>query len=305
MNKKELKKQFPFLFTAYWKLYDIFLTIMGKVSPKWLSSFVYKRECHKKLNWKVPEDLNQKIHVLQFTKYAEQWPLFADHYGVREYVKQKGLSNILIPLFGVWERAEDIDFDKLPNSFVLKTNHGCGEALFVKNKKDIDQKEACQKLNQWLKEKTGLLSAEFHYLKIEPKIMAVELLNNDNIGSTSIVDYKVWCFDGEPYCIMVCANRTRSSVEMSFFDLEWNSMPDVLDGHHKYDKLNIKKPECLEEMLYASRLLSEGQPQMRVDFYEIGGKLYFGELTLSSLGGNMDYISPKYLKIMGDKAIIR
>lgn len=303
--KEYIKKHIPVASKVYWIVYDWALSCLGRFAPKCLASFVYHRETGHKLNWEHPEDINQVIQVLKFSDYAKEWPLLADHYAVRYYVKDCGLQDILIPLYGTWKRAEDINFDSLPDSFVLKTNHGCGSAIFVKDKSSINKSEICIQLNRWMREKTGLVSAEYHYLKIEPVIMAVELLQNDNPKSTSIIDYKVWCFNGEPYCVMVCADRfSDSGVKFSFYDLNWTIIPDMPDGPHKGDRVVLDKPHCFDKMIDASRKLSKGQPQMRVDFYEVQGKLFFGELTMTSLGGYMNYISPKYLKIMGEQVIL-
>ena len=235
---------------------------------KKLASLLYYNISHKKINWSSPKNLNEKINWLK--------------------------------LYGVWDDACDIDFNLLPTSFVLKTNHGCGTIIVVKNKNSINEDEVRKQLNTWLQLKFGTIYAEPHYNSIKPKIIAEEYLKNDNANSTSLVDYKVFCLEGKPYSILVCADRVLyKGCCLAWYDLEWNPKPDMLSGGHKQDCVTIEKPTCLSDMLQAAEILSKGHHQVRIDFYITNGKLYFGEMTFTSLGGYMSYIAPKYLDEMG------
>lgn len=274
---------------------------MSTRNPQRLASRMYKRSMHgKKLDWESPKDLNEKINWLKFNTDLTEWTRLSDKYRVREYVKECGREDLLVKLYGVWEDANDIDFEKLPEKFVLKTNHGCGTVLLVRDKRELNIPKLRKQLNSWLKIKFGVWTVEPQYIDIKPLLIAEEMLENDNPNSTSLVDYKVWCFNGEPYCFMVCANRViEKGMETSFYDLDWNFIPDLLAGTHKNNRVIIEKPNCLPELIQAARDLSKGHPEVRVDFYIINDQIYFGEMTFTSLGGYMDYISPKYLKEMG------
>jgi hypothetical protein len=210
---------------------------------------------------------------------------------------------MLVDLYGKWDNTEDIDFNELPNSFVLKTNHGCGTIVLVEDKNIIDVQKTKNNLNKWLKLEFGVITAEPHYKNIKPCIIAEErLIATTNMG---LIDYKFWCLDGEPFFVLVCYDRVIGShTKLCIFDLDWNLHPEYLDGSHVKDKDNtplIPKPQCFNEMLDASRILSKGFPEVRVDLYVVNGKPYFGELTFTSLGGYMDYFTPELLLKMGER----
>lgn len=272
----------------------------GKHQPKHLATKLYKGAMGKDLDWNNPKDLNEKINWMKFNTDLSEWTRLSDKYRVREYLKERGRADLLVKLYGVWNNADEINFDDLPERFVLKTNNGCGTVLLVKNKAELNIKATKKLLKKWLKKRFGYLTAEPHYLGIKPLIIAEEMLENENKQSSSLVDYKVFCLEGEPYCILVCANRViGKGTELAFYDLQWNRIDDMLAGSHKSNKVFIDRPQCLSELLQAAKDLSFGHPEVRVDFYIVNNKLYFGEMTFTSLGGYMDYISPKYLLEMG------
>ena len=252
------------------------------------------------IDWENPQDLNEKINWMKLYGDTTQWARLADKYRVREYVKERIGEEYLVRLCGVWERAEDIDFDALPERFVLKTNHGAGTVLPVTSKKDLDIPVIKNKLNEWLKLRYGYRTIEPHYLKIKPLIIAEEYLENDTDFSTSLVDYKVYCFDGKPYAVLVCTDREigRHS-RFSYFDVDWKPRHDVLRIKPKGTQQDCPKPECLEELLDCAARLSEGHPQVRVDFYIVKGHPVFGEMTMTSNGGYDSDITREYSLAMG------
>ena len=280
-----------FLFKIYWR-------IGVCVCPKVMANRMYRSAMGKNIDWKNPKDLNEKINWMKFNYDTTIWTKLADKYLVREYVAEKGLSNILVKLYGVWDNANDIDFDKLPNQFVLKTNHGCGTIIVVEDKSKLNIKETREKLNKWLKVKYGLNTVEPHYLKIKPLIIAEELLVNDNKQSSSLVDYKVFCLNGNPHSILVCANRKQGKVDKAFYSVDWHLLKEM--SPNEGEIFNCNKPVTLSQMVDIAKKISEGHPQVRVDFYEVKGRLYFGEMTFTSLGGYMNYITPAYLNEMGE-----
>ena len=178
--------------------YRIFL---GHFFPQKLASILYVERTKKRegISWCAPKDLNEKINWLKFYSDTAMWTTLADKYNVREFICQKGFEDILVKLYGVWESPDEIDFDNLPNKFVIKTNNGAGTVWVVRDKKSTNILQLKENLRSALKIKFGVESAEPHYLKIKPLIIAEELLEENNSFSTSLVDYKVWCFDGKVF----------------------------------------------------------------------------------------------------------
>ena len=258
-------------------------------------------------DFKNPRDLNEKILYLKLFTDTSSWTQLADKYKVREYVESCGLSNILIPLYGAWDRVEDIPFDQLPQTFILKANNGDGKGTNVKVDKakmtNADWKALRNRLQGWLTTKhIGALSGEPQYRNIKPMILAEELLSSGE-GETSLIDYKLWCFNGKPYSFFVCSERQADGYHATVdcYDLEWNRYPEnmLASPHMTVATKAIPRPACLYEMIAAARKLSKPFPEVRVDLYAVGGKAYFGELTFTSLGGMMDFYTPEYLLEMG------
>ncbi|MDZ7634162.1 MAG: ATP-grasp fold amidoligase family protein [Bacteroidales bacterium] len=172
-----------------------------------------------------------------------QWTDLADKYKVREYVRQCGLKEILVELHGVWRNAEEIDFDKLPDAFVLKTNHGFRKTMLIHNKSHLDITQTRSQLNKWLSERYGLISFEPHYWNIERLIMAEELLEDDYNASvsSSLIDYKFTCIHGKPEFVVVIAGRENitigseqqevgSGMRAGVYDLDWQPRSEVING---------------------------------------------------------------------------
>lgn len=303
--KKSLTKSiiktlfFPFVWLRRIIVHHVILW-QGKHRPQKRASKLYKRAMGKDLDWDNPKDLNEKINWMKFNTDLSEWTRLSDKYRVREYLKERGREDLLVKLYGVWENANDIDFDALPENFVLKSNHGCGTVILVKDKNTINKPVVRQQMNDWLKRSYGILTAEPHYLNIKPLLIAEELLENDNQNSKSLVDYKLFCVEGEVYCIMVCADRAiGKGMKAMFYDTDWNPKPEMLAGAHVNDNVCIPKPSCLDELLKAARDLSKGHHFVRVDFYISKGKVYFGEMTFTPRGGYTNTVSYPHLLQMG------
>ncbi len=256
---------------------------------------------------KNPQDLNEKILYLKLYSDTSRWTQLADKYKVREYVESCGLSDILIPLYGAWERVEDIPFDELPQTFILKANNGDGKGTNIKvdKAKMTDKKWSSLKkeLKRWMSLKhIGSLSGEPQYKDIPPMIIAEEILPADK-GQSSLIDYKLWCLDGEPHSFLVCSDRKDSGIEASigFYDLQWNYRPEwlIVSNHYHADETILPRPKGLEKMIEVGRKLSKGFPEVRVDLYESNGKVFFGEMTFTALGGMMNNYSQEHLLDMG------
>lgn len=285
------------------KIKVLIMRFIGTISPLLISKILYKKTFGKALNLKNPITLNEKIQWLKFYGDTSLWPMLADKYEVREFVKAKGLENTLVKLYGKWNDANDIDWEKLPNKFVLKANNGCGDVTICKDKLKLNKRQLVDYYNGLMKDKFGVQTGQLHYKLIKPCIIAEELLDisKQSTPSSSLIDYKIWCFDGKASYIFVILNRTKEHADFMIFDLDWNQHPEYLVETNHFDvyKGVIQKPMFLNEMLRISETLSKGYPQMRVDLYEVDGKIYFGELTLTSAGGLMNYFTDEFLRLTG------
>ncbi len=286
------------------EIYNQWLRYLGLHNPKKLASILHYDYCKRIIDWDNPKDLNEKINWLKFNSDTSKWSTLSDKYLVRKYIEEAGFGNMLVQLYGVWSVADDIDFSKLPKSFVLKTNNGSGTVLIIKDKSMMNEKEVRKTLKKWIKVKFGIMTAEPHYLSIKPLIIAEELLENDKSNiSTSLIDYKFWCFNGVPYSVFVCSNRSKyHDLSIALYDINWQSHPDklIFQGHYMKTTMNIPRPESLDLMISVCNILAEEFPQARLDFYEVNGKPYIGEITFTSYGGYMDYFSANFLREMGE-----
>jgi hypothetical protein len=224
---------------------------------------------------------------------------------VRSYVKECGLGDILIPLVGVWEHATDIDFDKLPNEFVLKATHGSGDIKVVTDKTKLDIPKIVDEFEDDLKHQYGALESGHHYMRIHPRMIAEELIHNDPETakiSSSIIDYKIWCFNGKVHWLWACANRDEHTTEVMTYDTDWNAHPEysIFENDYRHGEI-LPKPKNLERMIEVAEKLAKPFPCVRVDLYNIDGKIYFGELTFTSYGGLQDFYTDEFQKLAGSK----
>lgn len=285
------------------------LDVIGRISPKLVTHIFYFKTFHKILNLKNPKTLNEKIHWMKFYGDTSQWSLLADKYKVREYVIEKGYEDSLVTLYGKWDDASKIEWDKLPEQFVMKVNNGCGDVLICKDKQKLDIETNKRKFASLLKEKFGIYTGQLQYKDIPSCIIAEELLDatKQQVKSASLVDYKIWCFNGKPYYIFVYLNREiGGAAECMVFDLDWNSHPEFLipSKHFAIYKDLISKPACLDKMIEMATKFSEGHPQMRVDLYEVGGKVYFGELTMTAACGYMNHFTDDFMLQTGNAVVL-
>ena len=234
--------------------------------------------------------------------------ILADKYEVRKYVSERGFSDSLVKLYGKWDKVEDIDWNSLPNHFIIKTNNGSGDVIKCYNKNTFDYQKSIKTLKKLLHLKFGYDMGEQQYAKIRPCIIAEELLdsNNQAFKSDSLIDYKFLSFNGNPTYIWVCFNRTHHSTDVAVYDLEWHFHPEfsVSTSHYKLCTKPLPRPKALEEMLHMASVLSKGFPFVRVDLYEVGGKAYFGEMTFTPAAGFNTFFSNKFQMILGEKIIL-
>jgi len=247
----------------------------------------YKKRTGKVLNLENPQSFNEKIQWLKLYDNSPLKTMLADKYLVREWVKQQIGEEYLIPLLGIWNNFDEIDFDKLPDKFVLKANHGCAWNIIVKDKSKFDKKKAKKKFNKWMKRnyayKAGL---ELQYKDIPPKIIAEQYIVDKN---GELNDYKVLCFNGKPEFIWIDQGRYAHRTE-NIYDINWNLQPFLLT--YENSKEPVPKPANLSKMIDFAKKMSKDFHLVRVDFYDVDGKLYFGEMTFTSASG-VDVFKPE------------
>lgn len=250
------------------------------------------------LNWNNPITYDEKIEWAIVNLFGVNEAVYADKYKVRSIIEDAGFKDLLPKVYGVWKRAEDIDFDSLPDSFVLKTNNGCGSECIeiCRDKSNLDKRNVINKFKKALNIKIWKYQCEYHYKYIKPLVFAEEFL--DDHKEERLIDYKIHCFNGEPNCVLVCSNRAGESLNLDYYDLNWNYL-DVVPKNMR-SKHIIERPEGLPIMIDAARKLSSRFPTARIDFYDIDGRVYFGEITLSPAGGHLTYINDKWQHIFGD-----
>lgn len=240
-------------------------------------SILYRTKFGKKLDWANSKTFNEKLQWLKLYDRKLEYIIYCDKYKVRDYIAKTIGEKYLIPLLGVWDNPDKIDLDKLPNQFVLKCNHDSGNVCICKDKTTFDFKSAKAKLKRSLDKDYYIEGREWPYKNVPRKIIAEKYMVDES-EELSLRDYKFMCFDGKVKCSFVCSDRnTNEGLHVTFFDLNWNVLP--FERHYPARKEGLPKPKCYDEMVILAEKLSKGIPFVRVDFYEINGKVYFGELT--------------------------
>lgn len=275
-----------------------------KNNPKREANRCYRMYFSNDINWENPRNIVEKTFWLLLHTDTSLWTQCTDKYLVRDYVTQCGLAYLLVKQYGSWNDANEIDFDSLPNKFVLKPNHTCSQYLIVKDKTKLNLDKVRETCNNWLKIPYGYSGMQLHYLGIKPRLIADELLEGDTLQrelhSNSLIDYKFVCCEGEPQCVFMVYGRDKKGINMALFDMNWNRDRSHINETdvYRYPDDNIPKPVCFDEMVEACKILSKPFPQVRCDFYVINGKPYFGELTFTSAWGFWSY---DFYDELGDK----
>ena len=244
---------------------------------------MYIANMWKILNLKNPKTFNEKLQWLKLYDRKPEYTMMVDKYRVREYIAKTIGEEYLIPLLGVWEDPDDIDFDALPDQFVLKPTHASGNVLICRDKTTLNQNECRRMMKQWLKREYFWNAREWPYKKVKPRIVAEKMIDD------KIVDYKFFCFNGEPRLLYLSKGlEDHATASISFFDLELNRLPFQRSDFQPFKDEPIK-PENYEEMLGIARKLAEGFTFIRVDLYSVDGKTYFSELTYYPCAGYMPF----------------
>ncbi len=270
---------------------------------------MYKNTFLKKLNLKNPKTFNEKLQWLKLYNRKPEYTKMVDKYTAKEYVASILGEEYIIPTYGVWERFDDIDFEKLPNQFVLKCTHGSGDVIVCKDKSQLDIASAKAKMERSLKTNYYKLSREWPYKNVKPRIIAEKYMEDASKldiakkEGESLNDYKLMCFNGKMRCSFVCSGRfSKEGLHVTFFDRDWNVMP--FERSYPNVKDGLPRPNNYEKMVELSERLSKNIPFVRVDFYEINGQIYFGELTLFPGGGFEKFSPSEWDEKIGDMLIL-
>ena len=265
----------------------------NKISDEEFIKQLYKNAFGKELNLDNPTTFNEKLNWLKLNCKNPIATKCADKYEVRQYIKEKGYSEILNDLLGVYESVEEIDINKLPDKFVLKATHGSGWNLIVKDKNKLNWTAWKLIMKSWLKQNFYYYGREYVYKNIKPRIICEKYLEDSN---QELLDYKIYCFNGTPKFIQIDVDRFTNHTS-NYYDTYWNEMS------FQYDDENsgrvIEKPKNLDRMLDIAKVLSKEFEHVRVDFYEVDGRLYFGELTFFTASGTAKFNPEEYDEKIG------
>ena len=248
-------------------------------------------------NLKRPETYNEKLQWLKLYDRRPEYSTMVDKCAVKEYVADIIGSEYIIPTLGVWDRFEDIDFDALPERFVLKCTHDSGGLVICRNKAELDIGAAREKINKFLKRKYFRVWREWPYKNVKPRILAEAYMEDG--GTQELRDYKFFAFNGEAKLLFVATERQKTGEEtkFDFFDMDYTHL-NIQNGH-PHALIPPEKPEQFQLMRQLTEKLAKGIPQLRVDFYEVNGAVYFGELTLFHWSGMVPFDPPEWDRELG------
>lgn len=266
-----------------------------------------KRDFRKSLGYELnldnPKTFNEKIQWLKIYYREPMMPIYADKYAVREIIKEKWGEEYLNELYGVYDNASEIDFNELPERFVLKPTHSSGRIIICTNKNKLNYKKTYKTMKRWLKENYFYQGGEWVYKNIPPRIICEKLIEEN------IVDYKVYCFNGRALYTQVITNRNGNNFNVNYFDLQWRPI-EVKRLDHKPNPTEIARPYNYDKMIYFSEMIAKDYPFIRMDYYEVEKKLYFGEVTFFPANGFIKFSSKeedekwgKYLKLPMERCL--
>ena len=259
-------------------LWNIKIYILGHYFPKQLIEYRFKGVYNRKFDWNNPQTFDEKVNWSKLMADTTEWPHLADKYAVRKFVEEKGYADSLVTLYGKWDKVEDIDWSKLPDRFVMKVNNGSGDIIICKDKAHLNIEECKRHFSKLLKKKFGYDMGDLHYNKIKPCIIAEELLDAEcqAFKSSSLIDYKIFSYDGKPAYIWVSFNRTPHTLDVAVYDTDWKFHPEYsrTTEHFRLYNHELPRPASLDKMLEMASTLSKGFPFVRVDLYEVGNTPY-------------------------------
>ena len=283
----------------------IALSILRHLHYEKLPDGIYLRiryfiEMGKILHLHKPTTFTEKIQWLKLHNRKDEYTIMVDKLAAKKYVANLIGEQYIIPTIGQWDTAEQIDFNQLPNEFVLKTNNGGGSTgvVICKNKQSLDINNTIKRINNALKKNIYTNYKEWPYKNVKPCVFAEQFMKNGDDGE--LTDYKFFCFNGVPEYCQVIANRKKGET-IDFFDMKWEHQPFYgLNPKCKPAKEPISQPESLQEMIKIAQILSKDIPFVRIDLYYINKKVFFGEITFFPASGIGVFTPSKWNKILGD-----
>lgn len=269
------------------------------VSDELYIKVLYKEKTGETLRLNPPILLNEKLQWLKLFNRNPKYSLYADKYRVRDYIANTIGEKYLIPQIGVWEKVEDINFETLPDKFVLKCNHNSSDGMVVcTDKSKVNWKKASKELKKALKVDYFYLAREWAYKGIKRCIIGEEFL--ENADGSPLVDYKFYCYGGKPQYFMYSLGEADHHVRNHKFDMELNSIDYLFKPKPAIDVKDITLPSNMGEMITIVEKLCRGFPHIRIDLYNVDGHIYFGEMTFFTSGGIINIYSQEYAQKMAD-----
>ena len=286
-----------FTWRHYWA-YILNLAVIRNITPaRWYITQRYYECFRNKPDFKNPVTFNEKLQWLKVYNRKPEYTMMADKYAVREYVAKTIGKEYLIPLVGgPWKSFERIDFNSLPDKFVLKCTHDCASAIVCDGKKDFNISDARKKLSKSLKYNFYYYGREWPYKKILPQIIAEKYISDER--GDELKDYKFMCFNGKVKCVFVCSERhSEDGLKVTIFNRDWRELP--FERRCPKSSSKIDQPKYLTKMIELSERLAQKNIFIRSDFYEVNDRIYFGEITFFPGSGFENFIPEKYDEILG------
>ncbi len=254
--------------------------IVGLLPTKMWLSYRFKKKMGYPMDWKNPKTYNEKLQWLKLYDKNPFYTTLVDKYEVKKYIAEKFGEEYIIPTLGVWNSFDEIDFDALPDQFVLKCTHDSGGVLIVRDKAKFDKKSARKMFRVALNRNNYSVNREWPYKNVKPRIIAETYMEDEK--TTDLKDYKFFCFGGEAKALLIASDREHD-LRMDFFDRNFEHLP--FRRRHDNAEITPSKPEGFESMLELAEKMAQGLTHVRVDLYNVSGKIYFGELTFFPAGG--------------------
>ena len=268
---------------------------------KYIKALFYKRMGYP-LNLEDPQTYSEKLQWLKLYWHLPLLTMLVDKYAVKDFVRERIGDEYIIPTIAVWDKVSEINWDDLPNQFVLKCTHDSGGLVICKNKSHLDRRHSIRLLKRSMSKNYYYYGFEWPYKNVKPRIIAEKYME-DTI-TKELRDYKFFCFDGNVKALFIATDRNKEGVEVKFdfFDENFNHLP-FKQGHENAATIP-EKPICFEEMKILASRLSKGLPHVRVDLYEVDGRVFFGEMTFFHHGGWTKFDPEKWDNIFGSWLVL-
>lgn len=271
--------------------------MLGLIPDSMYLKYRYRYYTKKKLNLKNPQTFNEKLQWLKLHNRKPEYTIMADKVEAKDYISKVLGEEFVIPTLGVWDRAEDVDFDLLPDKFVIKCNHNSGLGMYVcTDKTKMDAEKVRRGLKLGLRQDYYACDREWPYKNIKRKIIAEKFL--DDRSGHGLIDYKVFNFGGEPKLIQVDFDRFTGHKK-NLYNTNWE-LCDFEFNYPSHPEVDIPKPKQLDKIIEASKILSKGHPYLRTDFYVVDDNVYVGEITFFPASGYGKFTPEEYDRVFGD-----